>query len=109
VDFCPHCGAPLSGFSTIDPYKRIAAQGQMYWRLTHEPMSPIVLVGLSLMFGTSLLIGVGVVMQALRDTNTDWTQRVLYIVMGGASAALSIAFWYRVYQNFRRHAKRGKS
>ena len=89
----------------MDPYKRIFAQGQMYWRVTHGPMSPIVVVGLSMLFCLTLLLGVCAVVQAVRGTEIETSRRVLDILYGGAIAVVSGMFWYRSYQNFRRQTK----
>jgi hypothetical protein len=80
----------------------------MYWRVTHRPMSPIVVVGTSLLFCLTLTLGVGALAQAFRDPNSALSERVLYAILGAASATLAIAFGYRVYKNFRQHTRRGK-
>lgn len=77
----------------------------MYWRVTHAPLSPIVVAGLSLMFLMAALIGVGALIHAFRDTEADTSRRVLNILYGGFFAVLAGAFWFRVYQNFRRQTK----
>ncbi|HVM62213.1 MAG TPA: hypothetical protein VMV72_15230 [Verrucomicrobiae bacterium] len=102
ADFCPHCGAPLSSTSTIDPYKSIFAEGQMYWRLTHAPLSPMAVAGLSVMLCFSILSAVGATVEAIRDTNKDVGERALYFVYGVVGAAISVALWVRICQNFRR-------
>ena len=108
MDFCPHCGTPLSSFSTIDPYKRVFAQGNMYWRLTHGPLSPIVVIGLTLVFGASVLTCGVTFWLIATGTATDWSQKALPIGFGAAYLLLYGAFWYRVYKNYRAQPKRGK-
>jgi hypothetical protein len=108
VIFCPHCGAPLSGSIAIDPYKRIAAEGWMYGQVTHAPMGPIVVAGMWLMFCLTLLLAVGALAEAFRDTDSGPGERVLFAILGAASIMLATVFGHRVYQNFRRHTKRGK-
>jgi len=108
VHFCPHCGTPLSSLSTIDPYKRAFAAGNMYWRVTHGPLSPIVVIGLMVMFGVSALTFVWILSMAVTGTYTDWSQKLVSIGFGVVALALGGAFWYRVFQNYRRQSKRGK-
>jgi hypothetical protein len=101
--FCPHCGDLLPPFTPIDPHQKIAAEGQMDWRGTPAPMSPIVVAGMWLVSCLTLLLAVGALANAVRDPTSYLGERVLYAVLGCASATLSIVFGFRVYQNFRRH------
>jgi len=103
--FCPHCDGLLPPFTTVDPYQRIAAEGQMDWRVTGRPMNPIVVVGAWLMFCLTLLLAVGAVAEAFRDPNSGLSERVLFAILGAASATLTIVFGSRVYRNFRRRAR----
>ncbi len=102
--FCPHCGGLHPPFTTIDSHKRIAAE--MDWRETYRPMSPIAVATAWLVFCPALLLSVGALAQAFRGSNSDPMERVLYAVLGAASAMLAIALWYRIYLNFRWRSKR---
>jgi hypothetical protein len=101
--FCPHCGGLLPPFTSIDPNKSIAAEGQMDWQATYRPMSPIAVAGAWLVFCLALLLSVGAMAEAFRDPNSDRIERALYAMLGAASATLAVAFGYRVYRNFRGH------
>ena len=53
-DFCKECGCPIGQFVNLDPLKRIYSMGWVYRRSASGPISRIVLVGIWLIFGTSL-------------------------------------------------------
>ena len=105
VDFCPHCGAPLSGTSTTDPYKTVFARGQMYWRLTHGPMTPIVMVGCVLIF----LATVPVVAYAFWFEFTEFPggpfEQYLSFLFLTVYLAVNIALAVKVVRNYRRQKK----
>ena len=64
--------------------------------------------GMWLLFCLTLLLAVGALANAVRDPNSYPGERALYAVLGCASATLSIVFGFRVYQNFRQHARQSK-
>ncbi len=105
VDFCPHCGVPLSPYSTIDPFKRVLAQGHMYWRLTHGPMK----LAVTIVFAV-LLIGGASVTAYISWKNLEqsaggfWEQnlQILFLVM---SIALPLALVVKAIRNHRRHKR----
>jgi len=49
-DFCPWCEKPLTTFATTDPLQSIRAEGDMIRSSMNRP-TPIVLVGMCLLFG----------------------------------------------------------
>jgi predicted amidophosphoribosyltransferase len=56
ADFCRACGAPLSALAAFDPYKQIFVQGWFYRRATSRPTSFVVVLGMWLIFGPTVLI-----------------------------------------------------
>ncbi len=103
--FCPHCDALLPPFTTVDPYKRTAAEEQIYTRTTRRPMNPIVVAGAWLMFCLTFLLAVVALAQATRDSKSYLGERLLYAILGCASATLATTFGYRVYRGFRRQPR----
>jgi hypothetical protein len=102
-----HRGVPVElADDVIQP--GLAVAGRRDWWATRRPMTPIVIAGMWLLFCLTLLLTVGAMAQSFRNPNSDLTERVLYAVLGAASATLAIAFGYRVYRNFRRYSKRDK-
>jgi len=51
VDFCAKCGRPSGIFVNYDLFKRIWAQGWAYRQAVAKPNSPIILIGMLLLFG----------------------------------------------------------
>ena len=52
-DFCPKCGTALTTFATTDPILSIRAEGNMIRKAIEKP-TPIVLIGMWLLFGPPL-------------------------------------------------------
>ena len=96
-DFCKECGCPIGQFVNLDPLKRIYSMGWVYRRSASGPISRIVLVGIWLIFGTSL--GGSVIMLAalknfdgISDGPGLWYNILLTL--------LSAAILYRVTRNY---------
>ena len=53
--FCGKCGTPMTAHAEIDPLGRIYAMGDTWWKATRRPSSPIILVGMWLIFGVPAL------------------------------------------------------
>jgi hypothetical protein len=107
ADFCPHCGAPLSSTSTTDPYKSVFAEGQMYWRLTHGPLKPIVIVGFAMLFAVNVTTMVYIGWRELTYSPSGFTEKCLNALLLTASSALSVALAVAVIRNYRRQKKSG--
>jgi len=105
VDFCPHCGAPLSGTSTTDPYKTVFARGQMYWRLTHGPITPIVMVGCVLIFLATVLVMAYAFWFELTKSSDGLSERYLTLFAPTVYLALWAAFAVKVVRNYRQQKK----
>jgi hypothetical protein len=106
--FCPNCDALLPPFTTVDPYKRTIPEKPMYWRTIQGPMNPIVVASLWLLFCLTFLLGVGALAQAIRDIHYGLGERLMYAILGCASATLSITFGSRVYRNLRKRSRQSK-
>ena len=102
ADFCPHCGTPLSGTSTTDPYKRVFATGAMYWRLTHGPTRPIVMVGFALLFLATVPAVAVAFWFELTWFPSGLFERYLTLLFGTVYAAVWIALAVKVVRNHRR-------
>ena len=108
VDFCPHCGAPLSPTSTTDPYKSVFAEGQMYWRLTHAPMKPIVMVGFGLLLVAIVPVMMFMLWSEITDDSHSFLQRILEALGPMIGMGLSGVLAIKVIQNFRKHRNSGR-
>ncbi|MCK4248618.1 MAG: hypothetical protein KAV18_04710 [Candidatus Omnitrophica bacterium] len=56
VDFCKKCGRPMGLITTIDPLRRIHAQGWLYRKIVSGPVKPIAFWGMWMIFGPGLLM-----------------------------------------------------
>jgi len=54
--FCRKCGTPMTSHAEIDPLGRIYAMGDTWWKATRRPSSPIILVGMWLIFGVPVFM-----------------------------------------------------
>jgi len=54
--FCCKCGTPMTSHAEIDPLGRIYAMGDTWWKATRRPSSPIILVGMWLIFGVPVFM-----------------------------------------------------
>jgi len=54
--FCVKCQSPLSSHAAIDPLGRIQATGDTYRKAIKHPNSPVVFVGMWLLFGWSIIL-----------------------------------------------------
>ena len=54
--FCSKCGTPMTSHAEIDPLGRIYAMGDTWWKATRRPSSPIILVGMWLIFGVPVFM-----------------------------------------------------
>ena len=105
VDFCPHCGAPLSGTSTTDPYKTVFARGQMYWRLTHGPITPMVMVGCFLLFLSIVPIMAYALWYVAAGFPGGSFERYLLLLVPTVYLAVNVALAVKVVRNYRRQKK----
>ncbi len=53
--FCADCGAPIGMVSTVDPIQSIWAEGFAYRCAVEGPPKPIIVIGMWLIFGPTLL------------------------------------------------------
>ena len=64
--FCVKCQSPLSSHAAIDPLGRIQATGDTYRKAIKQPSSPVVLIGMWLLFGWTIilfsLLGINLIM-----------------------------------------------
>jgi hypothetical protein len=59
-EFCKHCGCPIGDFAGFDPMKRIQMQGFIFRQAVSAPSSPLILIGMWLIFGPSLLTALAI-------------------------------------------------
>jgi rubredoxin len=55
--FCPKCGAPLTSYASTGPFEHLFAEGYVYRQAVGCPRSPIVLIGVWMIFGPMAAIG----------------------------------------------------
>lgn len=56
ADFCGRCGAPISGFATLDPLRQIYSAGWVYRRAISGRQQPIIFWGMWLIFGPTVIL-----------------------------------------------------
>ena len=101
-DFCHKCGCPIGAMTTIDPLKRIYAQGFWFRRAASGRVPPIVFWGTWLLFGPSIalaaILGLFVVCSPHFDRSeiSDWYGPTII----AAGVLLSSAFLYKMTRNY---------
>lgn len=93
ADFCYVCGAPITSLATMDPYKRIFVEGWAYRRAVSNPTKPIIVWGMLLIFGPTLLGLSWTLVQS-------WPQRPYAFVMSGVLVLYGAICW-RVIARYR--------
>lgn len=104
--FCRRCATPLTSYAAIDPLGSIYAAADTYRKAIANPRSPIVLIGMWLLFGPTALIsllilcaGVGSVL----DLTSGSSGRSVLYAMGPSivflEAAIACAILYRLTRN----------
>jgi len=105
ADFCHNCGMPISSFATMDPLKHIYAQGWMYRKACSGRTSPIIVIGMWLIFAPTLFVTCRYLYellfprfgtQSMSHTNTN----VLVFVFFLAFVLLYVAILYRVTKRY---------
>lgn len=94
-DFCPWCGKPLTTFATTDPVQVIRAEGEMIRGSMVRP-TPIVLVGMWLLFGLPLLFFMVVPFLMLFDANSGIIDKIIGFSACGFFAWLYFAIVRKV-------------
>ncbi|GAG05518.1 unnamed protein product, partial [marine sediment metagenome] len=107
--FCRECGTPMTSHAEIDPLGQIYAIGDTCWKATRRPSSPIVLVGMWLIFATPLVVLlIALLMVMTSDKIPGFTPQPLF---GGILKMLAIlgicgiyiAILIKTTKNYLRH------
>src|SRR5687768_12207851 len=86
--FCAKCGAPLSSYAATGPFESLFAEGHVYRQAAERPRKLIVVLGVWLLFGTTALAGLAMVLMAQDN-------RLGYIAFGAFIIPLSIALIWK--------------
>ncbi len=110
--FCARCNAPMSSMAAIDPIWRLWAQGHIVRKAVHRPGRRIVLIGIWLMFGPSV-VALGAKLLAILSSDeiakSTWegvVTTVLVILLHGGALALLSTILYSTTRNFLRQRAR---
>lgn len=57
ANFCQHCGAPMTSYASTGPFESLFSEGRAYREAADHPRSPVVLLGVWLLFGVMFLGG----------------------------------------------------
>ncbi|MGV7224742.1 MAG: hypothetical protein ACQ9MH_24890 [Nitrospinales bacterium] len=68
VAFCSKCGLPIGDYVNLDPVGQIKSQGHLFREATNRPRSLIILIGLWIYFGLTI-VGMSLV---IFFSNTDF-------------------------------------
>jgi len=55
ADFCSKCDLPIGNYVNLDPVGQIRSQGHLFRKAANKPRSPIILIGLWIYFGITIL------------------------------------------------------
>lgn len=77
----------------------------MYWRLTHGPLKPIVIIGFALLFVVIASSIAFVYWLELRDSAGSFFERYLHALGFTVAVVLPIALAIAVIRNYRRQKK----
>ncbi len=99
TDFCEKCGCPIGQFVNLDPLKRIYSQGWLYRRSASGRITPIVCLGMWLIFGPSFLISMFVLLETMFDDSDSASHGYWFPLFFGL---LSVIILYRVTKNYLR-------
>lgn len=81
ADFCSTCGRPLGAFVNMDPIKRIRSQGWIYRKSVSGPVSPTILIGIWLIFGTALMLTLTAFLVTAGAFIVAWLLIPVYIII----------------------------
>ena len=90
--FCRKCGAPLSSYASTGPFEHLFAEGAVYRQAAERPRSLIVVVGVWLIFGISVLGGLSLLVSG--------TSSLFFLVLGAGILAISVAMIWKTTRNY---------
>jgi len=96
--FCANCGAPLGWFSTLGPFESAFSEGYIVRRATENPHSPIILIGVWLIFFPLITIGFGLISPGI-DLS------ICNPLLGGILILISVAILYKITRNYYKFVK----
>jgi hypothetical protein len=104
--FCPHCNAPLTSFATSGPYEQVLSQGYAVRAGVTRPANALVLFGMWLIFGPTLIISIisvgGLLLAAPESMGRHATARIVGIIVAGFWIALAATILWKTTRNYRR-------
>jgi hypothetical protein len=84
ADFCVKCGAPLSSFSFIDPFKGPFAEGIIYSQVADHPRSLITVFGIWLIFGAMAVAALMIMVIGFQDPGSSLAGTIGRVFFGVA-------------------------
>jgi hypothetical protein len=102
--FCPHCNAPLTSFATSGPYEQVLSQGYAVRAGVTRPANALVLFGMWLIFGPTLIISIisigGLLLAWSESMERHATGRIVGIVVSGFWIALTATILWKTTRNY---------
>lgn len=71
-NFCSECGAPLTSHAVNDAFDTIRAEGWVYRKAQNSPRSMIVVVGIWMIWGPTVIVGTIILFSGLYIVLCDW-------------------------------------
>jgi hypothetical protein len=93
ANFCQHCGAPMTSYASTGPFESLFSEGRAYREAADHPRSPVVLVGVWLLFGVMFLGGLLLTTPAVKGD-------VLMAIPGALLMGLSLMMLVKTTRNF---------
>lgn len=93
ANFCQHCGAPMTSYASTGPFESLFSEGRAYREAADHPRSPVVVLGVWLLFGVMFLGGLLLTTPAIQG---DY----LIAIPGALLMAVSLMMLVKTTRNF---------
>jgi hypothetical protein len=97
--FCAHCGAPLTSYASTGPLESVFAEGAMLRQATGRPRRLIVVLGVWLLFGTTGLMSL---ILLVMDQGEEMGATAFCVLL------LAFSVWL-IWKTTRNYSARGKN
>jgi hypothetical protein len=102
--FCPHCNAPLTSYATSGPYEQVLSQGDAVRAGVTRPANVLVLFGMWLVFGPTLIIAIisagGLILVWPESMQQHATARIVGLVVSGFWVVLAASILWKTTRNY---------
>jgi hypothetical protein len=104
--FCPHCNAPLTSYATSGPYEQVLSQGYSMRSGVARPANVLVVFGMWLIFGPTLIIAVisagGLLLVWPENMTQHDAARGVGLIISGGWIVLAATILFKTTRNYLR-------